>query len=171
MKITNCDTMKSHYRSKRRQLEMKRKVVIGLCLALLSGTVPAQIVAAEQTTAVEKIDKSTQPRILITTDLEVDDMNGIIMSLMYADQYDLAGIVWTAGQHHFSGDGEHTLKEITPNYKCEADHVEHTVENAGELKNFRPADPTCLNRVVDLYYRADYEKLSKNNPNYPTPDN
>ena len=40
-----------------------------------------------------KVDKKSQERIIITTDLEVDDMNGIILSLMYADQYDLAGIL------------------------------------------------------------------------------
>lgn len=58
----------------------------------------------------QKIDKSKQARILITTDLEADDMNGVILSLMYADQYDLAGIVWTAGMYHFNGDGGlHTL--------------------------------------------------------------
>ena len=29
------------------------------------------------------VDKSTQERILITTDLECDDMNGILLSLLY----------------------------------------------------------------------------------------
>ena len=73
-----------------------------------------------------KVDKSTQPRILITTDLEVDDMNGVLLSLMYADHYDLAGIVWTAGMFHFSGDGgKHTLGQITPNFRCNAQHCEH----------------------------------------------
>jgi hypothetical protein len=38
-----------------------------------------------------KVDKKTQPRVLITTDLEVDDMNGILLTLMYANDYDLAG--------------------------------------------------------------------------------
>ena len=62
-----------------------------------------------------KVDKSQQARILITTDLEADDMNGVILSLMYADQYDLAGIVWTAGMFHFNGDHSlHALGQITP---------------------------------------------------------
>ena len=64
---------------------------------------------------VPKVDKGKQARILITTDLEVDDMNGVILSLLYSDQYDLAGIVWTAGMFHFSGDGGvHKLGEVTP---------------------------------------------------------
>lgn len=117
-----------------------------------------------------KVDKKTQERILITTDLEVDDMNGIILSFMYADQYDLAGIVWTAGMYHFNGDGgEHKLAEITPNYKCNAQHCEHTVANAGELTAYRPADPTFLDRMLN-YYEEDYKNLSQHSKNYPTPD-
>ncbi|WP_346854545.1 nucleoside hydrolase-like domain-containing protein [uncultured Draconibacterium sp.] len=117
-----------------------------------------------------KVNKSQQARILITTDLEVDDMNGVILSLMYADQYDLAGIVWTAGMYHFSGDGGlHTLGQITPNYKCYATHCEHRVKSPADLTEFRPADPTWLNRILD-YYEADYKLMSKNNPNYPTPE-
>lgn len=116
-----------------------------------------------------KVDKKTQERILITTDLEVDDMNGIILSMMYADQYDLAGIVWSAGMFHFNGDGgKHTLAEITPNYKCNATHCEHTVKNAGELRSYRPADPLFLDRML-RYYEQDYKFLSQNSPNYPTP--
>lgn len=117
-----------------------------------------------------KVDKSTQPRILITTDLEVDDMNGVLLSLMYADHYDLAGIVWTAGMFHFSGDGgKHTLGQITPNFRCNAQHCEHRVKTAADLTEYRPVDPTWLDRILG-YYEEDYKLLSRNNPNYPTPE-
>ena len=98
------------------------------------------------------VDKSSQARILITTDLEVDDMNGILLSLLYSDQYDIAGIVWTAGMYHFSGDGgKHTLGEITPHYRCNAQHCEHRVASAADLTEYRPVDPTWLDRVLDYY--------------------
>lgn len=117
-----------------------------------------------------KVDKSQQARILITTDLEVDDMNGILLSLIYADHYDLAGIVWSAGMYHFTGDGgKHTLGEITPNYRCNAQHCEHRVKTAADLTEYRPIDPTWLDRILE-YYEEDYQLMSKNNPNYPTPD-
>ena len=116
------------------------------------------------------VDKSQQTRILITTDLEVDDMNGLILSLMFADQYDIAGIVWTAGMYHFNGDGGlHTLGQITPNYRCNAQHCEHRVKTAADLTEYRPVDPTWLPRILDCY-EADYELMSRNNPNYPTPE-
>ena len=128
-----------------------------------------------------KVDKSTQPRVLITTDLECDDMNGIILSLLFATDYDLAGIVWTAGKFHFSGDGKGTtfaqFCEEMKNFDgepyvwtCEATNCGGTVENVGEVTEHRPVDPGFLTRIIDVSYRMDYEYLSKNNPNYPTPD-
>ena len=141
------------------------KAVLAAVLFVLCG----QKSFAQKDLAV-KVDKSQQERILITTDLEVDDMNGIILSLMYADQYDLAGIVWTSGMYHFQGDhGLHTLGEITPNFRCNAQHCEHRVKTAADLTEYRPVDPTWLDRIID-FYEADYQLMSKNNPNYPTPE-
>lgn len=136
---------------------------------LLSLSLATCALSASAVDYAQRIDKSQQPRILITTDLEVDDMNGIILGLTYADSYDLAGIVWTAGMFHFSGDGgKHTLGEITPDYRCNATHCEHTVKNAGELRFYRPVDPSWLGRVEE-YYEEAYKTLSLNNPNFPTP--
>lgn len=111
----------------------------------------------------KKIDKSTRPRYLITTDLEVDDTNGVIMAMLYSNEYDLAGIVWTAGMFHFSGDGEHTLGEITPNFSCPR------LDAAGYTE-YRPVDPDLVPRLIRENYTADYAFLSKNDPNYPTPE-
>jgi hypothetical protein len=152
---------------------MKKSIITTASILLLvsfGALAQTKAPASSATVSANKIDKSQQERILITTDLEVDDMNGILLSLMYADQYDLAGIVWTAGQHHFSGDhGLHTLGEITPHYRCGATNCEHQVKSPADLTEYRPADPTWLGRIVD-YYEADYQMMSKNNPNYPTPE-
>lgn len=131
----------------------------------------------------EKVDKSTQPRVIVTTDLEVDDMNGILLTLMYSTEFDLAGLVWTAGQFHFTGDGEHTLEEISAiyndfedtqdvayGYKCNGGTYGGTVEHLGQVTEYRPVNPDLLTRYVDQYYREDYEYLIQNNPNYPSPD-
>ncbi|MEZ5072983.1 MAG: DUF1593 domain-containing protein [Bacteroidales bacterium] len=140
-----------------------------IVLAALLFAICGRIALAQEDISV-KIDKNKQARILITTDLEVDDMNGIILSLMYADHYDLAGIVWTSGMYHFSGDhGLHTLGEITPNYRCNAQHCEHRVETAADLTEYRPVDPTWLDRILDCY-ETDYAWMSKNNPNFPSPE-
>lgn len=131
----------------------------------------------------DAVDKSTLPRVIVTTDLEVDDMNGILLTLMYSTEFDLAGLVWTAGQFHFTGDGEHTLEEISAiyndfedtqdvpyGYKCNGGTYGGTVEHLGQVTEYRPVNPDLLTRYVDQYYREDYEYLIQNNPNYPSPD-
>lgn len=146
---------------------MKKLLTIASVLCLLASCAPKAL-APEDLAPV--VDKSRQDRVLITTDLEVDDMNGLILSLMYADQYDIAGIVWTAGMYHWQGDGGlHTIGQITPNFKCNAQHCEHRVKTAADLTEYRPVDPTWLDRILDCY-ETDYQLMSKNNPNYPTPD-
>ncbi len=149
---------------------MKRMLVWAVAAGLLSLAAGCSPKNPSPDQLAVKVDKSTQARVLITTDLEVDDMNGLLLSLLYADQYDIAGIVWTAGMFHFSGDGGmHTLGQITPHYRCNAQHCEHRVKSAEDLTEYRPVDPTWLDRVLN-YYETDYQFLSKNNPNYPTPD-
>ena len=111
----------------------------------------------------EKTDKSTLSRVIITTDMEVDDANGILLTLMYANEMDIAGLVSTAGMWHFNGDGEHTLGEITPNYRC-------NVVDADKLMEFRPAEPGQVARFISTFYADDYVFLCQNNPDYPTPE-
>ena len=147
---------------------MKRILYGAAALLVAACTASPKNLAPEELAV--KVDKNRQERVLITTDLECDDMNGIVLSLMYADQYDLAGIVWTAGMFHFQGDGgKHTLGQITPNFRCNAQHCEHRVKTAADLTEYRPVDPTWLSRILDCY-EADYRLMSKNNPNYPTPE-
>lgn len=149
-------------------IKLYRKASVLFAATALLASCSQKSLAPENLAPV--VDKSLQDRILITTDLEVDDMNGLILSLLYSDQYDLAGIVWTAGMYHFSGDsGKHTLGQITPNYRCNAQHCEHRVKTAADLTEYRPVDPTWLERVLE-YYALDYEYLSLNNPNYPDPE-
>lgn len=54
------------------------------------------------------------PRVIITTDMEVDDMNSVIHLALYLNHIDLEAMVYTSSQYHFQGDGVHTLGEINP---------------------------------------------------------
>ena len=49
-------------------------------------------------------DKSLQPRIIVTTDVECDDMNGLITMCMLPTTYDVIGIVRSAGEWRWDGD-------------------------------------------------------------------
>ena len=43
-------------------------------------------------------------RLLVTQDGEVDDMNSLIHTLLYANDFDLEGIVQSSSKLHYSGD-------------------------------------------------------------------
>ena len=139
---------------------MKRLLCAALAVLMLAGLAGG---AMADFTLPEKTDKSTLPRVIITTDMEVDDANGILLTLMYANEMDIAGLVSTAGMWHFNGDGEHTLGEITSNYRC-------NVVDADKLTEFRPAEPGQIARFISTFYAEDYPFLVKNNPDYPSPE-
>jgi hypothetical protein len=50
-----------------------------------------------------------KPRILITSDWEVDDMTGFIRFLLYANKFDIEGLVYCSSQWLWAGDGQGTL--------------------------------------------------------------
>lgn len=167
---------------------MKKKqtrfLSLALSLALTLGLAPAALAAAPDTSAVTpqsylddiKVDKSTQTRVIITTDGECDDMNSIRHMLLYANDIDIAGLVYSAAQHHWQGDGVHTLKEITPNYRCEGIWKTGDHERAGGLMECRPVridedgQGGWLHDIIKDEYAKDYVFLSQNDPNYPTPE-
>lgn len=108
-------------------------------------------------------NEDTRPRAIITTDLECDDMNSLIHLCLFFNDVDVDGIVYTASQFHFSGDGEHTLSEINDNYLCED-------EDAASLTEYRPVEIGWIESLWENEYAEVYEYLSQNDPNYPTPE-
>ena len=60
----------------------------------------------------ENLDMSTPARVIVTTDGECDDQNSLRHMLLYANDLDIAGIVYSASQFHWQGDGEHTISEV-----------------------------------------------------------
>ena len=49
---------------------------------------------------------NTYPRYIATTDIETDDMNSMVRLLLYTNEIDLVGIVYSSATHHWRGDGE-----------------------------------------------------------------
>ncbi len=99
-------------------------VLVGHC-ALAAGRSPAR------------------PRVIVTTDGEIDDRCSMIRFLLYTDQWDIKGIILSSSIYHWKGD---------------ATHRPHRWE--GE---------TWLPRYLSNY-AAVYPNLRKNNPEYPTPE-
>jgi hypothetical protein len=85
---------------------------------------------------------SDKPRIIVTQDGEVDDMDSFIRLLYYANEFDLAGIVYSSSRYHWAGDGG-----VAP---------------------YRWTGTAWVNQYIDLYAKL-YPNLRKHADGYPTP--
>ena len=118
-----------------------------------------------------------KPRVLITTDMECDDMNSMIHLALHLDEIDPAGFVYTASKYHFNGDGVHTLGEVTPHYSCSGElaysgHIgyPHPDPEAVSLKAYRPFEEGWIESLWQNEYAAVYHNLLKHSPDYPSPE-
>lgn len=78
---------------------------IGLVAALAGCAV---LTVAVPATAGGRHDKDPRPRTVVTTDMEQDDYASLIRYLLYTDDLDTEGIVYTASRFHWAGDGKGT---------------------------------------------------------------
>jgi len=83
---------------------MHKKKWLSVLIGTIIGTMslPASVFAADSATALPKTEG--KPRLLVTQDGEVDDMNTLIHTLLYSNDIDLEGIVQTSSKLHYSGD-------------------------------------------------------------------
>ena len=117
---------------------MKKWIALWLSLAVLL-TIPA---LAESDTALPAFEG--KPRLLITQDGEVDDMNSLIHTLLYANDIDIEGIVQSSSKLHYSGDG-------------------------ADVEPYRWMGTDWMADFLDAYAEV-YPNLIVHDPNYPSPD-
>lgn len=116
-------------------------------------------------------------RTIITTDMEVDDMNSLIHLCLYLNEMDVLGIVYTSSQYHFNGDGIHTLGEVTPHYRTSgpAGLVRPRTSfgpdpDGKDLKSFRPFPMGWIESLWSNEYAKAYPYLKQHDASYPSPE-
>lgn len=121
-------------------------------------------------------------RVIVTTDMEVDDMNSMIHLALYLNLLDVEAVVYTASQYHFQGDGVHTLGEVNPRWRTKGVRsYEWKVvppepdPAAGGLTKYRPFPEGWIERLWTNEYAQAYPTLQANaqaagEPPFPTPD-
>jgi hypothetical protein len=129
------------------------RVLTGLAAATLTATLlPATMAnAANPAAATDQAHQSqvsqsqghAKPRIIITQDGEVDDMDSFIRWLYYANEFDTAGIVLTSSRFHWAGNGQ----DIAP---------------------YRWTGTEWVNDYLDRYAKI-YPNLRKHADGYPSP--
>ncbi len=113
--------------------------------------------------------EKVRPRTIVSTDGEVDDMDSFVRLLLYANDLQIEGIVYSASQFHWSGDGKGTL--LVPRNKANMGGFGGFGGNREPVarESYRWLGLTWIQEYIDLYAQV-YPNLLKHDKNYPTPE-
>lgn len=103
------------------------------------------------------------PRVVITTDAELDDRNSLVRYMLMSDGYKTEGLIYSSSKYHWMGDGKGTKAFVKgreydkPDLNiCPCDHY-----------RWDP-DQRFVDDVVNAYEKA-YPNLKVHSKAYPTP--
>src|SRR6185369_15022766 len=137
----------------------RRCVAVAITVATLGGCATA----ASQREAAATAARADKPRVVVTTDPELDDSNSLLRYLLYSTDFRTEGLVYASSQFHWRGDG--TGKKLSvPNR-------EYTRFGLSicpcESWRWAPGE-RFIDDAVDVYERV-YPNLRVHNRDYPTP--
>jgi hypothetical protein len=98
-----------------------------------------------------------KPRTVVTTDMEQDDLASLIRFLLYTNEVDTEGLVYTSGRFHWAGDGKGT-EFFLPGREYT------TPQTVWRWTGTR----TIQDQVLKAYARV-YPNLRRQDRDYPTP--
>ena len=127
-------------------------IALGMCAAL-SGQIPTDTAAP-----VRRL-----PRVVVTTDPELDDANSLIRYLLYSTDFKTEGLVYASSQFHWKGDG--TGKKVSvPNREYSRWGL-----NLCPCASYRWAPDEHYIDIAVATYAAVYPNLRVHDPHYPAP--
>lgn len=91
--------------------------------------------------------KTDRIRIIVTTDPELDDLNSMLRLVLYTNEIELAGLVYSSSEFHYAGDATRGL-------------APHRWPPAGARGH--------IDQALDAYEQV-YPNLLVHDPHYPTP--
>ena len=104
-----------------------------------------------------------KPRVVVTTDPELDDANSLIRYLLYSTDFRTAGLIYASSAFHWKGDG--TGKKLSvPNREYSRWGL-----NLCPCASWRWAPDEHFIDIAVATYAQVYPNLRVHNPNYPTP--
>jgi hypothetical protein len=104
-----------------------------------------------------------RPRVIVTTDPELDDSNSLVRYLLYAADVQTEGLIYASSQFHWRGDGKGT-KFSVPNREYSRGGVNLC---PCESWRWKPGE-RYIDDAVDIYTRV-YANLKVHDANYPEP--
>ncbi len=104
-----------------------------------------------------------KPRVVVTTDPELDDANSLIRYLLYSTDFRTEGLIYASSQFHWKGDG--TGKTVSvPNREYSRWGL-----NLCPCASWRWAPDEHFIDIAVATYAQVYPNLRVHNSNYPTP--
>ncbi len=115
-------------------------------------------------------NQDIKPRVIVLTDAEIDDQCSMVRFLLYADVFDVEGIITTSSQYHWNGHkwaGDHwidpyldayakvypNLKKNDPDYPTPSYLKAHSflgnVETKGEMDSITPGSQHIVKVLLD----------------------
>ncbi len=99
-------------------------------------------------------------RTVIMHDPELDDLNTVIRYLLYSNEFETEGLIYSSSQYHWKGDGQGTLFQGVS---------EHINQGLGPIPNWRWDDGVrFMDQAVEAYGKV-YHNLKKHAEGYPEP--
>ena len=132
-------------------------------LALLGLTLGACATSSPRSSGDASAPQASKPRVVVTTDPELDDSNSLLRYLLYSTDFRTEGLVYASSQFHWKGDGT-GKKWFVPNREYRRFGV-----NLCPCESWRWAPgERFIDDAVDLYERV-YPNLRVHHRDYPTP--
>ena len=134
-----------------------------LAVAVAGAALGGCATAAPRTEGGAAASPADKPRVVVTTDPELDDSNSLLRYLLYSTDFRTEGLVYASSQFHWSGDG--TGKKLSvPNREYTRFGL-----NICPCESWRWAPgERFIDDAVDVYERV-YPNLRVHRPDYPTP--
>ncbi len=115
-------------------------------------------------TSQEPSREQIKPRIVVTTDPELDDLNSLIRFLLHSTDYQIEGLVYASSGFHWKGDGKGT-KWFVPGREYTRFGLD-----MGPMESWRWAkDERFIHDAVEAYAKV-YPNLRIHDSDYPTPE-
>lgn len=108
--------------------------------------------------------EQVKPRIVVTCDPELDDLNSIIRFLLYSTDFRVEGLIYASSQYHWKGDGKGT-RWFVPGREYTRFGL-----NMGPMESWRWAEnERFIDDAVEAYGQV-YPNLKVHDPDYPAPE-
>ena len=127
---------------------------------LLLGLVSCQRPGEGGTAPDKETALSYRARTVITTDGEIDDVDSFIRLLLYANELQIEGLVYSSSMWHYKGDGAGTPF---------TSEMEMTRKIYGERTELRWPGTQWMQELLSAYAEV-YPNLSRHAQGYPHPD-